>query len=368
MRIAIVNTLPVPSGNASVNRFLGYGKELVKLGVEVDVITSAHCENCRIDSVNIISCGKNSLLYALWRITQLIRRGKYDAVILVSNSLLLIYPVWGACKLSGAKCLQEKSEYPFVIMNKGWLHRLFAKLYVNTTYRLFDGMIVMTKPLLDYFKTKVRKGCRLFEMPMTVDTDRFDIEPKQNEIGDYFAYCGNMSNKKDGIINLLDSFVPVERKFSNVKLVLIGGTTDIEYLSYLKQRVKDNHLKNVIFYGGVPREEIPSLLINARGLLLARPSSLQSSGGFPTKLGEYLSTGKPIVVTAVGDIPLYLNDDNSFIVPPDDNNAFSSAILTILENYDNAIQRGVLGRRLALSVFSSKVQSKRLYSYLQSII
>ena len=253
-------------------------------------------------------------------------------------------------------------------MKDGFLHKMFAKFYVNTTYKLFDGLIVMTKPLFEYFKTKVKKSCRLFEMPMTVDTDRFNIEPRKNELGDYFAYCGNMSNKKDGIINLLDSFVAVEKRFPDIKLVLIGGTNDDNYLTFLKQHVKDKGLNNVIFYGAVSRDEMPSLLINAKGLLLARPSSLQSSGGFPTKLGEYLSTGNPVVVTTVGDIPLYLNKSNAFIVSPDDNDAFSSAMITVLEDYDKALQVGMKGKELAMSVFCAKVQSKRLESYLQSLL
>lgn len=368
MKIAIINTLPVPSGNASVNRFLGYGKELVKLGIQVDVLTSARCEDCEIDAVNVISCGKGrSMFGALRMIVRTVRKGGYKAVILISNSLLLIYPLWIACKHGGAKFLQEKSEFPFVLMKKGFFHKLYARLYVNTTYKLFDGLIVMTKPLMEYFETKVRKDCRLLEMPMTVDTERFDVEPNENTLGEYFAYCGNMSNTKDGIINLLDSFVAVERRFPNVKLVLIGGTNDEAYLASLKRYGKDKGLNNVVFYGAVSRDEMPSLLKNAKGLLLARPSSLQSSGGFPTKLGEYLSTGKPVVVTAVGDIPLYLNKSNSFIVPPDDNDAFSSAMNAVMENYDHALQIGAKGKELAMNVFSAKVQSKHLEDFLKSL-
>ena len=43
-------------------------------------------------------------------------------------------------------------------------------------------------------------------------------------------------------------------------------------------------------------------------LVLARPDNIQAKGGFPTKLGEYLATGNPVVVTKVGEIPNYLID------------------------------------------------------------
>lgn len=369
MKIAIVNTLPVPSGNASVNRFLAYGKELVKLGVNVDVLTSAQCDNCEVDGINVISCGNgHSMFSALRRITKTIKKGKYNIVILISNSLLLIYPLWFACKRCGIKLLQEKSEFPFVLMKKGFLQKLYAKFYVNTTYKLFDGLIVMTKPLMEYFKTKVRKNCRLFEMPMSVDTDRFiNIQNSENKIGGYLAYCGNLSNKKDGVLNLIEAFSMVEPLFPQIKLVLIGGTSNNEDMGFYKDAVAKYDLKNVIFYGGVSRDEMPSLLINAKALLLARPSSLQSTGGFPTKLGEYLATGNPVVVTAVGDIPLYLNETNSFIVRPDDNNAFAEQILAILNNETKAIEVGQKGKELAMTVFNAKIQSQKLYKYLESL-
>lgn len=369
MKIAIVNSIPIPSGEASVNRLLSYSKELVSLGNAVSVLSAgkANAVEGTIDGVLYHNYGCKKSIPKLFNLLKDLKIGRFDRIIIVSNSLLLIWPVACVAKFSHIPVLQEKSEFPFVMMKKGFLNRIYAKLYINTTYRIFDGMIVMTKPLIDFFKNYVNKDCKLFEMPMTVDTERFDIEPQKNSIGNYFAYCGNLSNRKDGIINLLDSFVEVERKYSDVKLVLIGGTNDQDYLLQLKRRVDVNGLKNVVFYGKVSRDEMPSLLKNARGLLLARPSNLQSSGGFPTKLGEYLSTGKPVVVTAVGDIPLYLNETNSFIVPPDNIEAFSSAMLTVLDNYEKALLIGKKGRELALSVFNAKVQAIRLESYLHSL-
>lgn len=368
MKIAIVNTLPVPSGNASVNRFLGYGKELVKFGVEVDVLTSARCGDCVIEGVNVLSCGNGTSMYgALKKLTKKIKTGGYDAVILISNSLLLIYPLWLACKRGKVKFLQEKSEFPFVLMKKGFFRKLFAKFYVNTTYRLFDGLIVMTKPLMVYFKSRVRKDCKLFEMPMTVDTDRFAIEKTVSEYGDYVSYCGNMAGNKDGVMNLIESFTIASPSIPGVKLLLIGGSSSQEDWDRIVNTVKNTGNENIILYGKADRDKIPALLKNAKVLALARPSSLQSTGGFPTKLGEYLATGNPVVVTGVGDIPQYLNADNAFVVEPDNNQAFAEALVSVFDNHEQAKKIGQKGQELAQTVFSSKVQSQRLYEYLKEI-
>lgn len=369
MKIAIVNTLPVPSGNASVNRFLGYGKELIKMENQVDVLTSARCENCKIDGMNILSCGKGtSMLGALYRITRKVRKNGYDVVIVISNSLLLIYPLWLACKCGGAKYLQEKSEFPFVLMKKGLFSKMYASFYTSTTYKLFDGLIVMTKPLMEYFQPKVRKNCKLFEMPMTVDTERFNIDKSSSDYGDYIAYCGNMAGNKDGVINLVIAFNQASSRIDGIKLLLIGGSDSQHDLDVIVEKVEQTKNHNIVLYGKATREQMPALLKNAKALALARPSSLQSTGGFPTKLGEYLATGNPVVVTSVGDIPLYLNKTNAFVVPPDDNGAFADALCEVFMNYDEALKRAKQGQELALSVFSSKKQSERLNTFLQSIL
>jgi len=368
MKLAIVNTLAVPSGNASVNRFLGYGKELVKLGAEVNILSSASFEDSVMDGISIYSCGKNTkLIRALLNILGKIKSGGYDAIIVVSNSLLLIYPLWLICKIHNIRFLQEKSEFPFVLRKKGMLARIYASLYVNTTYKLFDGIIVMTKPLLAYLSSKVSKKCSLFEVPMTVDTDRFSIDRAETEYGDYIAYCGDMAGNKDGVINLIEAFDKASSIIKDVNLLLIGGSSNKNDLEKVISLVSSKSNKRIILFGKATRDQIPALLKNASVLALARPSSLQSTGGFPTKLGEYLATGNPVIVTSVGDIPQYLNETNSFLVPPDDIEKFSEAIISVYGDMAHARIVGERGKDLANTVFSTKFQSRRLFAYLESL-
>ena len=368
MRIAIINTIPVPSGNASVNRFLGYGKGLVRNAASVHVLSSASFDDSMIDGIQIISCGRDTSMFgALRNILSHIRKDAYDAVIIVSNSLLLIYPVWLVCKFHHVKLLQEKSEFPFVLMETGFIHGLFAKLYVGTTYRLFDGLIVMTRALMDFFRDKVKKTASLFEMPMTVDTERFAIQKQASEYGDYIAYCGNMAGNKDGVLNLIESFNLASPSLRDVKLLLIGRSTCQEDGDAISEAIAKTNNPRIILYGEASRDKIPSLLKNAKALALARPSSLQSQGGFPTKLGEYLATGNPVIVTAVGDIPQYLNASNSFLVPADNNQLFANALIQVFADYDHAMAIGEKGRELAVTTFSSEYQSKRLFEYLKSV-
>lgn len=374
MNLAIVNTLPIPSGAASVNRLLSYSKGLVEVGDNVTVLSSASSEkrDGTIDGVSYYNYGRGkgalSLIGSLISVIRKIWSNKYNAVILVSNSLLLIYPLVIACKIKGVKIIQEKSEFPFVLLRKSLIGQLWAKFYVSTTYRLFDGLIVMTRPLKEYFLDKVRKGCKIIEVPMTVDLQRFEIEKKHSvEFGDYIAYCGDMAGNKDGVANLIDAFSIAKRNLKDTKLLLIGGSSDHTEFEKLKQMAHDKCADGIVFYGKASREDIPRLLKNARALALARPLSLQSTGGFPTKLGEYLSTGNPVIVTAVGDIPHYLNTENSFIVQPDDNQAFADKIIAVFQDYEKAQRIGQAGRKVCLETFNYQVQAPRIHKFLEEL-
>jgi len=114
----------------------------------------------------------------------------------------------------------------------------------------------------------------------------------------------------------------------------------------------------------VSQADMPRYLQGAAVLVLARPSSVQAEYGFPTKLPEYLATGRPVLATRVGDIPRYLQDGvNAFLVEPDDVAAFAERLEYILAHPDEAREVGQRGRSLTMREFSNTFQAGRLASF-----
>lgn len=370
----MVNTLQIPSGQASVNRLLSLAKGLAEKKVNVTIFSTAKGQDRQfhsMDGIKYCNLQRNgytiiNLVRSLYDIVSYIRKTRFmiNAVWVVSNSPFLLIPLWLICRLYKIPYIQEKSEYPFILMKDGLIAKIWGKIYVNTLYKCFDGMVIMTEPLLQYFKPLVRKKCKLIKCPMTVDMSRFENVSSNNEYGDYAAYCGNMSGNKDGVENLIEAFSYVEKLYPDFKLVMVGSTDSEKEFERITTKVKTMGLNNVIFTGRVDRDSIPGILINAKMLCLARPSSLQSMGGFPTKLGEYLSTGHPVVVTAVGEIPSFLNRTNSYIVKPDNNQAFGEAMIEILQDYEKASIIGMKGKQVALDNFNYKAQGEKLFNYI----
>lgn len=268
-------------------------------------------------------------------------------------------------KREGAKVIQEMSEHPILFMSKNEYNE-----YLKLICPQIDIMLLMTNGLLNFY-SKYIQSSKLYHIPMTVDIERFSKSKSLNKEDIWvISYVGLMNNKKDGVDILIKAFAIVSKEFKNIKLNLIGPKKPKE--DYLEQLdfIESNNLENTIEYlGEKPRSEIPQLLIDSDCLALARPSSKQAQFGFPTKLGEYLATGNPVVVTSVGEIPLYLKDEvNAFIAKPTDIEDFSNKILNVLRNIKNANKIGKRGFETANEHFNAEVQSNKIFKILKENI
>ncbi len=112
---------------------------------------------------------------------------------------------------------------------------------------------------------------------------------------------------------------------------------------------------------------MPILLINAEILALARPDNIQAKGGFPTKLGEYLATGNPVVITDVGEHTEYLTDgESAYISNPDNPTHFAEKLLQASKDLIISNKIGLNGKKIATQFFNNQIQSEKLYHFLNS--
>jgi glycosyltransferase involved in cell wall biosynthesis len=260
--------------------------------------------------------------------------------------------------------IHEQSEYSFITdFPKS---KKNEKKYLNEFLPIIDVFPIMTLTLINYYKNYVGGNTKIIHVPMTVDFSRF----KQNVFNvktdkPYIGYCGSMNNKKDGVIILIKAFMKIMNTFPDVNLYLAGSEVPKDDYREQKEYVLKNFAENRIKYvGAITKEEMPDFLSNADVLALARPQSKQAEGGFPTKLGEYLATGKPVCVTNVGEIGNYLKDNESvFMAEPDSVNSFADALKRALTD-KNAVEIGHNGRNVALENFNKDIQTKNLYNFL----
>jgi glycosyltransferase involved in cell wall biosynthesis len=303
------------------------------------------------------------------------RRKGIDIVISTTTNYFFNFFFSTVAKRYGCKTILTLDEYPRVIRASDKYPVFFRWFYLRSFYKLFDAAIIMTNVLIEYYKPLLSERAAILHLPMSVDADRFSVKSDQRPFPyEYIAYCGNLGHdEKDGVPDLIVAFSYVAKRYPDIKLLIIGGTnssaqdTVFEKLRTLARNL--NIHESIVFTGRVGRDVLPDFLMHAKVLALARPASLQAHGGFPTKLGEYLATGRPVVVTNVGEISYYLQDEqNSFVVKPGDPRSFADKLLYVLDNYEQAVMIAKRGQKLSATVFNSQVQSTLLYDFLSKVM
>jgi glycosyltransferase involved in cell wall biosynthesis len=273
----------------------------------------------------------------------------------------------------GFKMLMEINEFNdvFDIHTTNRLQKLnnsrFNYYLSKCIFPQLDLCLVITETLKNHYSLfpGINPSISFLKVPVTVDLDRFKKQlPNNNFQKPYIAYCGSSSFHIDGVDILIKSFARIAEFYPKLKLY-IAAYWENDGPKMMKL-IRDTNLPGrIIYLGTLERDEIPSLIQNARVLALARPDSRQSRGAFPTKIGEYLATGNAVCVTKVGEIPSYLVDNESaFFANPGEIDSFVDALIRALSDNILSKEVGKNGKKIAEKHFSMEVQAKNVYDFI----
>lgn len=356
---------------AATNRLLSYLEIWSKMEMKVTLIfmlpdksfskLETKYDNIRIvylwDKLSIRWYRLHRILFFFYikQLKKLLKRG--DKVYLYGQSFLLGELV----RENEISVFWEKTEHPEVSNPGQWPYKRTLKDLIHDCKRV-DGLFVISKPLKDYFVKQGVNENKINVINMMVDPSRFLNIVKNKEGVKYIAYCGNVSNRKDGVDLLIESFARISRKFPDVYLYIIGkiiGEKSVNSNVLLAEKLGVGD--RVVFKGLVPYQEMPQMLTDATILALNRPNNKQAQYGFPTKLGEYLLTGNPVVITSVGDIPDYIQDGFSgMVAEPNNVDEFASKMEWLLEHPYEAKIIGENGKEVALKNFNNDIEARKI--------
>lgn len=305
----------------------------------------------------------------LLRATLFAARGCDAVVVHTMSSLLVPLVVGSAARMRGAVLVKAASELPFVYSNATGWRSAYQKWHVGVTQRRYDGVIVISAYLDDYFRRVSRTGTMNLLVPILVDVEEFECassatlaEPST------ILYAGDLGHVGE-VETLLRVFARLAVSRGDARLTILGDSAGTGRRDELKRTADVLGIGGMVEFAGlVPRRDLPERLSRASALVLPRASGAFSTAGFPTKLAEYLATGRPVVVTAVGDIRRYLHDgQDAFLVPPDDEEAFRSRLEYVLDHPDEAAAVGLRGRGLARREFDYKTHGLRIARFLADL-
>ncbi len=363
MRILIVTIADLPEGGGHTSRLKTLARCLARQGHAVriwskHVLGHAPRELIRlqgeVDGIpyEIVS-GRTTRTYGarslfmkvrttLRLIVRLIRaRNDVDVMWLNELSFHDMLPMMLLGRLFGITLIQSYEDEHIATCSERaltWKQRLFTgvdnRLADRFLVRRADAVVVISHYLKDKFAACGAN--RLTVVPTIVDLDFWRCDPPPPDARPRIFYSGSFMD-----IYALDETIAalgeLKAEGLDFEFHCIGNlrkpTPDLERVLRLREQ---NGLTDVMTFGDlVPLQQVKQEIERSSVLLSIRKDSRLSRSGLSTKLSEYLASGRPVITSVVGDVPVYLRDgESAFLLENPTQDAIQQALRTCLTDPD----------------------------------
>ena len=388
-KIGVLCQYPFPVGMAATTRILSYGKGLVENGADVEVYSffwrgddSPEPIEGDIEGVKyIIPCRYHTKRGKFYHVfidkrniyTGIINRIKQSHKVQPFNCILISFDAISYYRYFlpriasiGIPMAFIGDEFPQPIRMLKKDIPVWDKIRYKFYHSFFRKRVLMTKALQDYYNEEILYK-PTYILNSVLDEKRFVGVQRQHVERSYFCYMGNMQLKKDNVDNIINAFSMIAQDFPDYDLYLYGTPDDADRMVIENCILSHSLEKRVFIKGRVDYSEVPQILTNATILLTSQPDTKRAEGGFPTKMGEYMMSHTPMLVTDVGEIHLYVQDGvNTFMVPPQNPQAYADKLRYIINNPEKAQLVSDNAYNYAICHFTAKVATKDMLTFLVS--
>lgn len=147
---------------------------------------------------------------------------------------------------------------------------------------------------------------------------------------------------------VLGALKQVVRLRPETRLMLLGKSNP-----YIMRLAREYDIDDRIFpVGYVPFDRFPVYLGCADIFLLPFPNTLYNRGRWPSKICDYMASGRPIISNPTGDIKDLFTDNDVGILVGETIDDWIAGILSILEQPEIASRKGRNARRTAETVYN----------------
>jgi glycosyltransferase involved in cell wall biosynthesis len=296
--------------------------------------------------------------------------GPWDAAIVQGQNSYCAAPVAELCRRQGTRCVVECNEWLAWQGHKGWFLSPFfwmKERFRRVTLRQVSGAIAISRLWEEHLRGM---GVPVIRIPALGEAESQATGPPPGRGPFTICYAGQLS-PRDLPLTMLEALRRALRAGLDCRLWFVGslGLFSIGRRA-LESAQRDGLLRErVESTGWISREEYRARLAGAHCLVLFREDSREARACFPTRLPEYLLTGRPVVTSAVGDPALYLQHQvSAWLVPPGDQpEAIAEAYLKLSRDPQLAALIGSKGRETALREFSYRRYGAPLLEFLRGL-
>ena len=313
-------------------------------------------------------------LFSLCRLAifmfSLIGKRKSIRLLLYNSDLFYNIPIHALSKVFGIELIKfvaeyiDKSEFGRSILS--WIKRTGYFLNFRYLNMLSGKLIVFSLYLKDEYIRMGYKGDNIIVQPNLTDFEFW--ESGKGEVKYSLGYSG-APYLKDGLSDLFKAINILKNKNVYVSLLVIGDATFGDSLiPLLKVECgKMGISENVSFTGLVKSSLVKQHLTECKILTITRPSTVQTKAGFPTKLGEYFATKKPVLATNFGDMEKYFTDGVDIMMAECENpDSIARKISWMLQNDIELLRIASRGYEQARKLLEYKNSVTRIVNLLEA--
>ena len=157
------------------------------------------------------------------------------------------------------------------------------------------------------------------------------------------TYVGSFENHR-GLDTVVRAVALMKNPFLKVELI---GARDSDYVRWLRDEiVRLNIGDSVVLHGWIPSDEVSRAIDSADLALVPHAPNDQTNATLPHKLFQYMTRGKPVLVSSCPPLAKHIRAaDSGFVFTAGDERDCARAITEALERRGDLQQLGENGRR-----------------------
>lgn len=233
----------------------------------------------------------------------------------------------------------------------------YSPIYTHGSFCISDYLMQATRD--------INPSLPLLKVPVICDLQKIQNLTPKTENHKYFLFCGTLFYQ-EVIEFIVDSFLLCQNKNVNLFLVVNGGDKQREFFtSYIDKCPKKAFIRT---FSDLEYDQLIGLYKGAEALLIPLRSTIQDIARFPHKIGEYTASGRPIITTNVGEIPLYFSDMHNALISDDITpGSFKEKMDFVIKNPAEADRIGQNGMQAAAQHFDYHAIGKTIVPFLKKL-
>lgn len=274
-------------------------------------------------------------------------------------------------KAIGAHCIQDLCELPYFQEDLDIKHIRNRFRFTEKYFATMNGVISISDALVDYAMANTLSSCKHIKIPIMVEYDKYVMGRSLGDIKEPFIFhAGTLIQRKDGILGMIEAFGKAKQQLQkSIKYILTGTIENSSHPKEIRKIIAKYQLQDSIeFVGLLNRDQVKDYLSRASLVISNRPKTKQDYYGFSTKVGEYLASGVPLIITRWGEAAKWLVDgESAYIVEPENTIELANTIVRVFNNPDEARRIGQNGQALCHKSFDYLNWSKPLVDFINTI-